>query len=154
MPWKQLSRKTIIDNKFLKVYEDEVELPNGHIIPDYSVIEKQSFSMVVALDKDNNVITIDEYKYAIGKTIHTLPAGCFNTGESPLETAKRELMEETGYSGGIWEDLGEYYEYPSKDSHVVRFFKATGVERTSHMSHETTENIALRVINLEKLKKK
>jgi 8-oxo-dGTP pyrophosphatase MutT (NUDIX family) len=152
MSWKQLDRKTVIDNKFLKVFEDKIELPNGSIIPDYSVIEKQSFVMVVALDPEGNLITIDEYKYAIDQTIHTLPAGCINWGESPLETAKRELREETGYSGGTWEYLGEYYDYPSKDSHIAHFVKVAGVSKTEKTNHEDTENISLRVISLAELK--
>ena len=75
MSWKRLDRKTLIDTKFLKVYEDKVKLPNGNVIDDYSVIEKPNYSMIVALDTDNNIVTIDEYKYAINKIIHTLPAG-------------------------------------------------------------------------------
>lgn len=152
MSWKRLDRKTIIDNKFLKVFEDKVQLLNGSVIPNYSVVEKQSFVMVVALDKDNNLITIDEYKYAINQTIHTLPAGCISENEQALSTAKRELLEETGYSGGEWEDLGEYYDYPSKDSHTCNFFKATGVKKTEKTDHEETENISLRVAPLAQIK--
>src|SRR3989344_8424401 len=117
MSWKRLARKTLIDTKFLKVYEDKVKLPNGNIIDDYSVIAKPSYSMIVALNTDGNIITIDEYKYAIDRVIHTLPAGHIEEGEDPLESAKRELAEETGYTGGEWEYLGEFYEYPTKDSH-------------------------------------
>lgn len=152
MSWKRLSRKTFIDTKFLKVYKDKVELPNGIVIPDYSVIEKPSFVMIVATNENNSLITIDEYKYAIDKTIHTLPAGHFNPQEEPLEAAKREFAEETGYSGGQWEYLGEFYDYPTKDLHKVHFIKATGVTKTAGQHLDTTENITIRLVSLDQLK--
>ena len=108
--------------------------------------------MIIALDTENNLIAIDEYKYAIDQTIHTLPAGCISNGETPLETAKRELKEETGYSEGTWENLGEYYDYPSKDSHIAHFLKASGVSKTHNTEHENTENISVRTLSLNQLK--
>lgn len=152
MSWQRLDRKTLIDTKFLKVYEDKVQLPNGNIIDDYSVVEKPSYSMMVALDTDNNIVTIDEYKYAINKIIHTLPAGHIEKGEEPLQSAKRELAEETGYTGGEWEYLGEFYEYPSKDSHLVHFVKTTGVTKTQETKLDKNESLTLRVIPLAELK--
>ncbi|HVZ58931.1 MAG TPA: NUDIX hydrolase [Patescibacteria group bacterium] len=153
MSWKKLDRKTVIDTKFLKVYEDKVELPNGNIIPDYSVIEKPSYSMIVALDKGNNIVTIDEYKYAIDKVIHTLPAGHIEDGEEPLESAKRELAEETGYTEGEWEYLGQFCEYPTKDLHRVHFVKATRVQKTQATNFDVNEDLQLRLISIETLKK-
>ena len=147
-----MGRKTIIDTKFLTVYEDKVELPNGNVMDDYSVIKKPDFSMIIALDTDSNLITIDEYKYAIDQTIHTFPAGHINDGEQPLETAKRELAEETGYSGGHWEYLGEFYDYPTKDTHKVHFVKATGVSKTQDTNFDPNEDLTQRVISIEKLK--
>ncbi|MEK7605158.1 MAG: NUDIX hydrolase [Patescibacteria group bacterium] len=153
MSWKRLDRKTLIDTKFLKVYEDKVKLPNGNVIDDYSVIEKPNYSMIVALDTDNNIVTIDEYKYAINKIIHTLPAGHIEKGEDPLESAKRELAEETGYTGGEWENLGEYYDYTTKDSHRAHFIKATGVTKTQETNFDPNESLTQRVITVSELKK-
>lgn len=152
MSWKRLDRRTLVNTKFLKVYEDKVELPNGNIMDDYTVVEKPSFSMIIALDNDGNLITIDEYKYAVDKIIHTLPAGHINEGEEPLETAKRELVEETGYMGGEWENLGAYYDYPTKDLHKVYFIKATGVTRTQETKFDPNEDLTPRVISLNQLK--
>lgn len=152
MFWKRIDRKTVYDTKFLKVYEDTIVLPNGTTIDDFSVIEKPNFTMTVATDKDGNIISIEEYKYAINKTIYTLPAGHMEEGEDPLPSAQRELLEETGYSGGDWEVLGEFYDYPTKDNHKVIFLRARNVEHTNNTQHEVTESIKVRVIQKAQLK--
>lgn len=108
--------------------------------------------MVVALTLRGDIITIDEYKYAINQVIHSLPAGLIEEGEKPLTTAQRELLEETGYSRGSWEYLGEFYDYPTKDSHAVHFVKATGVSKTAEQNLDETENINVRTISQEQFK--
>lgn len=152
MSWKRLGRKTIIDTKFLKVYEDKVELPNGNIMDDYSIVEKPSYSMIVALDINGNIVTIDEYKYAIDKVIHTLPAGHIEKGEDVVESGKRELAEETGFTGGEWVNLGEYYDYTTKDSHRAHFIKATNVTKTQETNFDPNEDLTQRIISITQLK--
>ncbi len=152
MSWKRLGRRTLIDTKFLKIYEDKVELPNGNIMDDYTVVQKPSFSMIVALDTDGNIIIIDEYKYAVDKVIHTLPAGHIEEGEDIVASAKRELAEETGFTGGEWENLGEFYDYPTKDLHRVHFIKATGVTKTQDTNFDPNEDLTQRVIPITQLK--
>lgn len=152
MSWKRLHRKLLIEDPFLVVYEDQVELPNGSVIDNYSIVQKPDYVIIVALDRHNNLITIDEYKYAIDKTLHVLPAGHINSGENPLTTARRELSEETGYSGGVWTYLGEFYDYPSKDSHKAHFIKGVGVVQQDTQHLDATEAIKVRILPLPQLK--
>lgn len=58
MSWKRLKRTTLVDTKFLKVYADKVELPNGEIIDDYTVVEKPDYIIVIAVDELGNLITL------------------------------------------------------------------------------------------------
>ena len=80
------------------------------------------------------------------------PAGHIEDGEKPIEAAKRELVEETGFTGGIWEYLGEYYDYPTKDLHKVHFIKATGVTKTQGTNLDPNEDLKSRVIPIAQLK--
>lgn len=150
--WKLLNRKKVYGSKFLNVYEDKIELPNGSVIDDYTVIEKPSVVMIVATDEKDNIIILDEYKYAVGETLLTLPAGHLDKNELPVEAAKRELLEETGFSGGSFENLGILYDYPTKDIHKVYVIRAKNVIQTHKTQHEDTENINLRLISIEELK--
>lgn len=56
MKWKPLDSKQVLDTKFLKVRQDGVELPNGIVMDDYYIVEKKNVSLIVAIDKDANII--------------------------------------------------------------------------------------------------
>lgn len=150
--WKLLDRKKVYGSKFVNVYEDKVELPNGSVIDDYTVIEKPSIVMVVATDKNNNVIVLREYKYAAGETLLSLPAGHKKKDEQPIDTAKRELLEETGFSGDEFEELGVLFDYPTKDLHKVYVVRAKNVIKRGDTEDEETETISYQLITVDELK--
>lgn len=150
--WKLLQRKKVFYSRFLNIYEDRVELPNGKIIDDYTVVEKSSIVMIVATDTNNNVIVLHEYKHGAGEVLYTLPAGHKEENETSIYTAKKELAEETGYTGGTFEDIGILYDYPSKDIHKVFVVRAKDLAPTTNVSHEETESIAFMALSIEKIK--
>lgn len=150
--WKFIDRKKVYDSKFVKVYEDTVELPNGKILDDYTVIEKPSIVMVVATDENNNVVILNEYKYAAGDTLLSLPAGHKKENEESVNAAKRELLEETGFSTDEIEEIGILHDYPTKDLHKVFVVRAKNIRKTNETNHEETEIIKYRLVSLEELK--
>lgn len=151
--WKRLERKTIYDTPFLKVYEDKVKLPNGHIINDYSLTKKPDVVLVIATDKNWNIITEKEYKYAANKELLNVPAGHIDENESPIEAAQRELLEETGYSGNEFELVTILYEFPTKDLHKVFVVRARNVQLTNKTNLDITESLNIRLVTKEELKK-
>jgi 8-oxo-dGTP pyrophosphatase MutT (NUDIX family) len=150
--WQRLDRKTVYDSKFLKVYEDKVRLSNGKVIDDYTVVEKPSIVMIVATDTENNVIVLREYKYAADEMMLVLPAGHKKSDEEPVDAARRELLEETGFGGGTFEEVGILRDYPTKDLHKVYVVRADGVSRQADTQHEDTENITFQLVTLDELK--
>ena len=150
--WKLLERKKVYGSKFVNVYEDKIELPNGSVIDDYTVIEKPSIVMVVATDKSNHIIILREYKYAAGETLLSLPSGHKKKDEKPIDAAKRELLEETGFGGDDFEELGILYDYPTKDLHKVHVVRAKNVVRKRATEHEETETISYQLFTVGELK--
>ncbi len=150
--WKLLNRTKVYSSRFVNVYEDKVELPNGKILDDFTVVEKPSIVMIVATDQDNNVLILNEYKHGAGAILKTLPAGHKKATESPIEAAKREITEETGYTGGDFEDLGILFDYPSKDIHKVYVVRAKDIVLTTAPQHEDTETISFEVVSAKELK--
>lgn len=139
--WQQISRKTLLDSKFMKVYEDTVKLPSGAIFDDFTVATLPSGVIVVATDQEGKLITQFEYKYAIDKVILNLPSGSVEKGRSPLEVAALELLEETGYESEELELIQTTYEYPSKLTHEVHIVRAKNAVKVREVQHEPTESI-------------
>jgi ADP-ribose pyrophosphatase len=148
--WKRLDRRPLVDTRFIKVYEDTLELPNGTIIDDYTVAELPDGVVIVATDDQDRLLTQFEYKYAIDKTILNLPSGSVEDGLSILEVASKELLEETGYFSEDLELIGTLYEYPSKLSHTISIVRARNARKVKDSTHELTETISpVHLIDLE-----
>ena len=103
---KQLHSENVFDGVLLHVYQDQVELPNGReSIREY--IKHPGASVMIPLTENGEVILERQYRYPLGRELIELPAGKIDPGEDPLESARRELEEETGYSGGQFVRLGK-----------------------------------------------
>ena len=100
---KKISSEPVFDGVLLHVRKDDVELPNGHkAVREW--IKHPGASAVIPLLPDNQIILVRQFRYAVGKVTLEVPAGKLDKiGEDPIECAKRELSEETGYTAGkIW----------------------------------------------------
>ncbi len=95
--WKTTCSQALLDTKWVKVRKDAVDLPNGQHIDDFYAITINEVA-IVALDDDGNIILKKEYRHCYGRDLIEIPAGGFERGEEGLEVAKRELLEETGYT--------------------------------------------------------
>ena len=139
--WKRLARKTLVDTPFIKVHEDTVELPNGKVFDDYSVVKLGNPVIVIAVDEQQRVLFQHEYRYAHDKILTSVPAGMIDEGETPLQAAERELLEETGYTAESFDYIGELYEYPTKLEHSTYMVRANNIRKVAEPKLEDTEFI-------------
>ena len=100
-PWKTLQTTYLHPN--FRV--DTCELPNGQVITAH-LLEYQDEILVFALNKYQEVVLVKQYRHGAHKVMIELPGGSIDQGESPLDAAKRELLEETGYSSDRFIELG------------------------------------------------
>jgi len=153
LAWQTISREKIYTSRFLEVFKDRVKIPKKKFIAEYFLTKKEDVVIVVATTQDNKIIMLKEYKYAADKFMNVLPAGHIKKGESPLQAAQRELLEETGYSGNYFTYLGTLYEYPTQDLHQVKIVRAKNVLKTDPVQHEPTEEILIFLKSIDEIKK-
>ena len=94
---------------------------------------------IIAVTKDNQIVMERQYRYGADSTNYEIPSGVMEKGETPLETAQRELMEETGYGGGEWQKIMTISANPTMMTNMNHCFLATGVEKVSDQHLDETE---------------
>jgi ADP-ribose pyrophosphatase len=105
------------------------------------IVERRAAVAILATDAAGNMILVRQLREAVKKELVELPAGVIDGEEAPLETAQRELREETGYQGGTWSAGPVYYATPGYSRERVHLFLADGVEpgAAAHDPNEPVE---------------
>lgn len=104
-PWRTLSSRTIYRNPWLALREDRVIRPDG-AEGIYSVVEMRPSCGIVAINEDNQIALVGQWRYVHDRYSLEIPTGGSELGETPLDAAKRELLEETGLTAEDWTGLG------------------------------------------------
>lgn len=152
-PWDTLASTHLSRKPWLTLRQDRVRLPNGAVIEEYNVLEYPDWINVIAATADERVVLVRQYRHGLGAVHYELPAGvCDPEDAGPEETARRELLEETGYGGGDWVHLTTLSANPGTHANLVHSFLATGVERIAEPRPEATEDLRIHLVELAKLR--
>ncbi len=114
------------DGLFLKVFSDEVQLPNQKLV-NREYIKHPGAVAIVPLYEDNSVLMERQFRYPLHKAILEIPAGKLEFGEDPLLCAKRELKEETGFEASEWIFLGKIHPVISYSTEFIDIYLAKGL---------------------------
>ena len=136
---KPLKQTLHFSGRVISVTTDEVVLPNGHRAL-LEVVHHPGGAAAVALDAQQRVCPLRQYRYVADGWLWELPAGKLEPGEPPLLTAQRELTEEAGVSARHWHVLGTCLSSPGVFNERLHLFLATGIEPAS-AAHERAEVI-------------
>jgi 8-oxo-dGTP pyrophosphatase MutT (NUDIX family) len=118
--------RNVYKGKVLKLNIERVKLPNG-TVAELEIAHHPGGAVVVALDADERVCLLRQFRHAAGGWITELPAGKIDNREPPLECAKRELAEEAGVRARKWEPLGQLFSSPGVLTEVIHIFLARGL---------------------------
>ncbi|HLC49347.1 MAG TPA: NUDIX hydrolase [Candidatus Andersenbacteria bacterium] len=139
--WKVLDSQWALNEKWYKVRRDTLEIKPDQVI-DYYIGIFPDVVMTIAVTPDNNVLLVRQYKHGVGDVIIELPAGVIDEGEDPLDAAKRELREETGYVASQWQELGYFSRTPGKSrGGNVRIYLANNASKTGDQEFDENEDI-------------
>jgi 8-oxo-dGTP pyrophosphatase MutT (NUDIX family) len=149
--WTVRSSSYRLDEPFLRVRSDTVELPDGTIIEGYFVRESRGFAIVAALTPDRRIVLIRQYKHGVREIVLEMPAGMIDAEETPEACAIRELAEETGYAGDPPRLLRSLFADPTSSNASFHVFLIENAVQQFAQSLDTTEAIAIETTTIEDL---
>jgi len=139
----------IIEDK--KVYETPIfSLHQNKVLPDctnhpahFYVLNAPEWINVIALTHDNQILLVEQYRHGIHETTLEIPGGMVDSGEIPSDAAKRELLEETGYSSDSWESLGKTSSNPAILSNFTHLYLARNCIESGSQQTDGHEDIEI-----------
>jgi len=149
--WNTLESRYLIERPWLTARVDKVELPDGRINPEHYVLEYPNWVNVIAITPDDEFVMVRQYRHAMDVVLDELCAGVIEDGETPLQAAQRELLEETGYSGGDWKEIMTIGQNPSICNNLTHCFLAQGVTQTTTQQLDASEDIAVLLLSCQQV---
>lgn len=131
-PWEVLDSNELLNAEpWLTVTSQRVRLPDGRIVNDFYRIDMSEFAVMHVRTTDGRVIALKQYRLGVGDVCLALPGGGVEKGELPVDAAKRELLEETGYVAENWRSLGQFVVNGNQGCGRANFFVADGATRVA-----------------------
>lgn len=152
MEWEIRDSVYEFECPWFKIRKDKVKLPTGLEVPDFYIQETSDWVNVIAITTEGEFIIEEQYRHGLGKVVYEICAGVVEKGESPLDAAKRELKEETGYGNGVWSQIGVYSPDSNRQTNLSYSFLAKGVSVVGNPHQEETENIKVHLLSESEVK--
>jgi 8-oxo-dGTP pyrophosphatase MutT (NUDIX family) len=152
-PWRRLSSRTIVQDRWISLRADRCQLPNGAVLDPYYVVEEREWVHMFAQDAEGKILVVRQYRYAADADGVELPGGVVDEDESPMEAARREFEEETGYVASEMVKIGSVFANPARQTNRIHVFAAHGLTRASAQRLDESEDISFDYATPDSIKK-
>jgi len=144
-PWKTLDTKVLLKAGFFRMIQQSCELGDGRVMPKYYTMEFQDWVNIVPVLPSGEILMIRQYRHPSRKVHLEIPGGGLDAGEgdNPLMGAKRELLEETGYTSNEWIPLGAHYPNPALQTNRMHSYLALNCEKKQEPQWDPFEELEL-----------
>jgi ADP-ribose pyrophosphatase len=150
--WKTITRREVLSfGKWLTVEDCTVETPEGQIIEHWPWVRTPDYVNVLAVDSEGRFIVFRQGKYGIEGESLAPVGGYIEPGEDPLEAARRELHEETGYEAPDWTPLGSFLVDPNRGVAHGHFYMAQGARKVAEPCSDDLEEQELLLMSRSEL---
>ncbi|MEX0617290.1 MAG: NUDIX hydrolase [Candidatus Woykebacteria bacterium] len=149
--WEILESKVIFSSPFITLREEKLKRPDGKIVPSYYAIERPEVAYIVPITKDRRIVLVYQYKNGVKELVWEIPAGFIDEGETSLEGAKRELLEETGFASKEFINLGSYSSSLGLARNKNHVFLAKDAEKVGDQMLDQNEEIEVKTFPLEEI---
>ncbi len=148
---KTISVNEIFSGNIIKLQVEDVELPNGEKSK-REIVKHPGAVAIIPVTKENKLVLVRQFRKALNKTIVEIPAGKLESGEQPVETALRELEEETGYKAKDLEFIVSFYTSPGFADEIIYIYEAIGLEKGT-IAHDADEFLDVIEVTLDEAEK-
>lgn len=111
MKFRVEAEKELFQGRIIRLVERKLLLPNGRRTT-FHIVEHPGAVAIVPVHANGDVVLLRQFRPTIGMEIYEIPAGTIEKGEGPLATAKREIVEETGFKAKRWDKIADFYTAP------------------------------------------
>ena len=150
--WRLRASRYIVDSPYMRLRADDVELPDGTIVPDYYVRESRGFVTILPLTEDDRVVLVRQYRYGSDAIHLELPSGMLDGDEEPSACAQRELAEETGYRVKRCEFVGEYYPEPVRSAARAYLYVGLRARSFGAPNPDPTEHLEVELASVDRFR--
>jgi ADP-ribose pyrophosphatase len=126
MKFRVEAEKEIFRGRVIRLVNRDLVLPNGRRTT-FSIVEHPGAVAILPIHANGDVVLLRQFRPSIGEEIYEIPAGTIEKGEAPLATAKREIIEETGFKARRWSKIAEFYTAPGFCTELMHVFVARGL---------------------------
>src|SRR5271163_466925 len=134
MKLPEVKEQKIVFDEFIKIRRDRLRFPDGGEHVYYALLPPASAVVILGVTAEGHLVLNREYRHPTGKVLLGLPGGYLNPGEDILTGARRELLEETGYSGDSPKVLGSAYPFPGLSRQEIFYVLTENVKKVGNPS--------------------
>lgn len=150
--WKVLSSEYLVRAPWAVLRKDVCEMPNGHIVPEYYVLEYPNWVNMVAVTENDEFILVKQYRHGVQEFVLEIPGGVIDPGEDAISAARREMLEETGYAFDTVAELVNLYPNPATSDNKTTTFLLTGGRKVQEQDLDEQEEIDVMLVSPEEAK--
>ncbi|MBC7589315.1 MAG: NUDIX hydrolase [Chitinophagaceae bacterium] len=151
--WRIIESKYVFKDRWFIARADKCAMPDGKIIEPYYVLEFPNWCNVVVVTEDEKLVMVRQYRHAIQETIIELPGGVIDAGETPEQSAIREIAEETGYAVDSVELLYSADPNPATNDNHAWFFLARNAKPIAQQKFDDAEDMDVMLYSKEEAKR-
>ncbi len=151
--WKLLKSEFVADLKIFKARFDYLLNPHSQKEIKVTALEANDATNVVVLNNEGAILMVRQFRFGSKEYSLEIPGGFIEVGEEPLQAAKRELIEETGYTAKNWKNLGTIFSNPVYQNAKIHHFLAEDIDHSHSTNFDDEEHLETQFYTLSELKK-